>query len=633
MYEALVISRDLNFLSQVSRLISNINKKIKVETLNDPSKIREILKSTAQIDVVVCDHDPPNIDAFSVFNEMNRIGDLRPFIITTRHVDGYVAIKAFDQKMDYYLNRENTVNFIVKLCPKIVLCAEKKKSEENRTITEKRMSALMSLLLMRERDFEEILNFTLEECVALTNSTIGYIAMYGEDTNKLKMAAWSKGGLKQCNIGNHPTSYDFDITGIWGEPIRQGKAIIINDYQNEARYSKLGTPEGHLELDRLLMIPVYHKGKILATAGLGNKATKYNSEDLMQFTLFMDGLISIYHERILEVESKKSDQNLKSVIDNAPVGILIIDEDMSITASNDYAMALISSNPINLSKKSLKFNRDDFSLVILKDIEIARDSNESCEFEHSIEKNGHNLVFKVNVAKTKGNDDKDISFIVIIDDISELVAANRQQIVAMERINLLDGLINDDIRNHLIKIKKGLCDDSKDSWEEIKEGVLAIDEIMTFVEEYHDVGIMGPKWQNLDEIIQKAIRINELDENSVDYSVKGVRVLADPLFFNVFSQLMQYSINRIDGIMKCSIKCRTDGRDIAITYSDNSEGIPYEEKDDFVSGANMNRGRGIYLAISIIKACGFGVIESGVPGKSLVLDIIIHAPKYSIAWE
>lgn len=633
MYGALVISRDSNFLSQVDRLISNINSKIKVETLKDPSKIREILKSTTLIDVVVCDHDPPNVDAFSVFKEMNRINDPRPFIIMTRHIDGEVAIRAFDQRMDYYLSRENTVNFIMDLAPKIVLCAERKKSEENRNLSDKRMSALMSLLLMRDRDFGEILNFALEESVALTNSTIGYIAMYDEDANKLKMAAWSRGGLEQCNMETHPITYDFGMTGIWGEPIRQGKPVIINDYQNETNYSKSGTPHGHVQLNRLLMIPIYHKGKILATAGLGNKATKYNSEDLMQFTLLMDGLISIYHERMLEGESKKSEQNLKGILQNAPIGIIIVDGDMSIVVSNDYAMTLISSNPLNLSKESLKSNRDDLSRIILKDIEKARDSDKRSEFEHSIEKNGRNLVLKVNVAKTKGKDDEDVNFIIIIDDISELVAVNRQQIVAMERINLLDRLINDDIRIHLLEMKKSLYEDDKDSWEEIKKGVTSLDEIMTFVKEYHDVGVIEPQWQNLDKILQDAIKINRLDEDSVKYNVKGVRVLADPLFFNVFSQLMQYSKNHVDGIMKCSIKCRMDVGDITITYSDNSEGIPYDEKDDFVSGTNMKRGRGIYLAISILKACGFGVTESGAPGKGMVVDIVVPAPKYSITWE
>jgi PAS domain S-box-containing protein len=632
MYGALVVSGDPNFLSQVQRLVANINKNIKVETLNDPSKVIEVLRSTALIDVVVCDHDPPRVDAFSLFNQMNRINDVRPFIITTSQVDGEAAIDAFDKRMDYYLARKNLVNFSMDLATKIVLCAERRRSEENRDISDRRMRALMTLLMMRERDFGDVLNYALEESVALTNSTIGYIAMYDEDANKLKMAAWSKGGLEQCKMDARPTTYDFDLTGIWGEPIRQGRPIIVNDYQNEKVIPKAGTPRGHVQLNRLLMIPIYHKGKILATAGIGNKATKYDSEDLMQFTLFMDGLISIYHEKMVEGESKTSEQNLKSILQNAPVGIMILDKDMSILVSNNYAMSMISSNSLDGPKESLKFEHSELSRIIAKDIEKARESDRRLEYEHNIERNGRNIVIKISVAKIKESDNKESGFIVIIDDISELVAVNQQQIAAMEHINLLDRLINDDIWSHLTAMKEDIAKNADGTTETIKSRVKALNEIMTFVKEYHEVGVLEPQWQNLDEVIQKASDATGLND-SMEYNAKGIRILADPSFFNVFSQLMQYSDLHSNGKMKCSVKCRMEGGDITIAYADNSEGIPYESKDDFISGKNMAYGRGIYLAVSILKSCGFGFTESGVPGKGIVVEITVPAPKYSITWE
>lgn len=613
-------------------MITNINRDIKVETLNDPSKVTEVLKSTALIDVVICDHSTPTVDAFSVFNQMNRINDARPFIITTTQVDGEVAIKAFDKRMDYYVARKNLINFLMDLAPKIVLCAERRRLEENRDISDRRINALMALLMMRDRDFGEILNYALEESVALTKSSIGYIAMYDEDAKKLKMAAWSRGGLEQCNMENRPMTYDFDTTGIWGEPIRQGKPIIVNDYPNEKVIFKAGTPHGHVQLNRLLMIPIYHDGKILATAGIGNKATKYDSEDLMQFTLFMDGLISIYHERMVEDEGKRNEQNLKSILQNAPVGILILDQDMSIRVSNNYAMSMISSHSLNGPKESLKSDPSDLSRIILKDIEKVRQSHGKLESEHTIEKNGRNVVVKVNVAKTKGNDNKDFGFIVIIDDISELVSVNQQQIAAMEHINLLDRLVNDDIWNHLTVMKKDIGEHADDTRDTIKNGISALVEIMAFVRDYHEVGVMGPQWQGLEEVMKKAFEANGSDK-SVEYNVKGVKVLADPSFFMVFSQLMEYSKLQSKEEIRCSVKCRMDEGDIEIRYSDDGIGIPYELKDEFMSGNNMKFGRGIYLAVSILKACGFRASESGVPGQGTVVEITVPAPKYSLSWE
>ena len=66
MYGVLVVSDDSNFLSQAQRLIPNINNKIIVETLNVQSKVKDVLKSTKKIDVVLCEHNPPEIDRKSV---------------------------------------------------------------------------------------------------------------------------------------------------------------------------------------------------------------------------------------------------------------------------------------------------------------------------------------------------------------------------------------------------------------------------------------------------------------------------------------------------------------------------------------------------------------------------------------
>ncbi len=633
MYGVLVVSDDSNFLSQAQRMIPNINNKIIVETLNVQSKVKDVLKSTKKIDVVLCEHNPPEMDAFTVFNEMNRMNYNHPFIIVTRKVDGEVAIEASDQRMDYYTVRKNDMNFFMDIVPKIVSSAERKKSQENREVSEKRNSALMTLLMMREREFSEILTYALEESVNITNSKIGYIAMYDEENNKLKMAAWSKGGMDQCKMEVRPITYDFDMTGVWGEPIRKRKPIIINDYGGEKTSSKVGTPRGHVQLNRLLMIPIYHNGKILATAGLGNKATKYDSEDLMQFTLLMDGLISIYHERILEGVSEKAERNLKGILQNAPIGILIVDEDMSIVVSNNYAMSMIDKHPLKATESSLKYNNDIISDIIRKNIEKAKSSNGSIESEHTLEKDGQNMVLKINVSSIKNKDNKDDGFIVIVDDISEITAVNRQQAIAREGINLLDSMINEDIREHLAKMDEALHEDSEEARKIIGDGVEALTDIMNFVKEYHEVGMTELKWQDLEESIGNAVDVNELDDEDIDCNVRGIRILADPLFSNVFTQLIQFSKTRSEGDLRISIKCRLDEGNLIIIYSDNCKSIPPEQKDDLMSGKGMDHGRRIYLAGSILKASGFIATEQGHSDEGLVLNITVPDSKYSISWE
>ena len=51
------------------------------------------------------------------------------------------------------------------------------------------------------------------------------------------------------------TVYDLDKTGIWGEAVRQGKPIILNDFQKEHALKK-GYPEGHAPLNKFMTIPI-----------------------------------------------------------------------------------------------------------------------------------------------------------------------------------------------------------------------------------------------------------------------------------------------------------------------------------------------------------------------------------------
>lgn len=620
-------------MSQTKRAIVNINSDIEVETLDDPSKVMSTLKSMKYVDVVVCDHNPPMIDAFQIFSEMTRKNDLRPFMITTEQAEGDVAIRAFEQRMDYYLSRGNIMNFCMDLASKIVLCTERKRLELERALNERRMNALMSLVRMREKEFGDILNYALEESVALTNSTIGYIAMYDETKGKLKMAAWSKGGMDRCEINDRRIVYDFDLTGLWGEPIRQNRPVVVNDYQNDNTGKKKGTPGGHVQLNRLMMIPVHHNGKILATAGVGNKIQEYTSDDLVQFTLLMDGLMSIYHERILEGETEKSERNLKELLHNAPVGIMILDNDLSVLVDNEYVRSMLSLTSAGLTEEPLKSNQNELSRLISKDIERVRDSGQKFESEYTIERDGLNLIFRVSVIKTKGKSSDDTSFIVLINDISELVLTSRGYIKAMERIELLEAFIVEDVWKFMTNMEKGMESIQSPLADSVRNDAGALMKSIVAIREYPDVRGPGSQWQSLEDILCSVKDNDALNGKGIDYNVKGIRILADPAFHIVFSELIDYSSANGKNAVKCSIKCKLDGLDLLIRYSDNGAGIPYEKKDGFMSGTAASQGVGMHLALNIIKSCGFHVKEVGVPGKGMIVDIVVPMGKYSVSWE
>ncbi|MGI6471504.1 MAG: GAF domain-containing protein [Candidatus Methanomethylophilaceae archaeon] len=630
MYGVLILSDDSRFLSQSMEFIPNINDKIRVETLNNPSRLKDVLKSHMRVDVVVCDHNPPEIDAFEIFNEMSRINDLRPFIIVTREVDGEAALEASELGMDYYMVRKNTLSFFMKLVPKIVSCTERLRAEEVREIKNRRADTLITLSTMKDRNFSIILDYVLEESVALTKSAIGYIAMYKEAENRLEMAAWSKAGLEQCKMESQQVTYDFDTAGIWGEPIRRGKPIIVNSYQDEKRYPKSGIPVGHVQLNRLLMIPIYYNGKIMATAGLGNKSTEYTSDDVMQFTTLMNGMISVHHEKMQEGKLERDRQEIINLFHDIPVGIMILDDSFTVMAINKHVQSLISYGHTNSPTMSLLNNTDDLSAVIIKDVEKAKVSDSNIESEHSVRIDGKNTAFRIKVSESRKNTAPE--YIVVIDKI--LDTAEKRQISALaKRIGRIDKLIGAKIKEILSEIqtdlmKKSDCDNST-----ILEKVNRLYEMVVFIGKYHDRNLSEPVWLDLEELLKKASEESGIGEENFELRARGVKIVTDPDTYKIFTEIMRYSKANSEQEPRISVKCELVSGNLIIVYSDNTKGIPNDKKEAFIAGESTEFGKRLFIAINMLNAEGFILEERGNYGEGLELRITIPPSDYSVSWN
>ena len=85
------------------------------------------------------------------------------------------------------------------------------------------------LNLSFERDQEQ-LDYVLHEALKLTESEYGYIYLYDEEKQEFMLNSWTRGVMEACEVADKQTKYQLDKTGIWGEVVRQGKPIIINDF-------------------------------------------------------------------------------------------------------------------------------------------------------------------------------------------------------------------------------------------------------------------------------------------------------------------------------------------------------------------------------------------------------------------
>jgi len=180
-------------------------------------------------------------------------------------------------------------------------------------------NAIMFNVVNQEYDsIADWLDYVLNEMIKMTGSQFGYIYFVNEETKELILNSWSIGVMKRCHITEKQTVYQLEETGIWGEVIRQRKAMIINDF-NQPNLLKKGYLEDHVKVDKWMGIPVFENDKIVATVGLANKAQDYDTNDIHQITTLMSGVWNRiegfkYRDK-LEVEKNKYFSTLVSIGD------------------------------------------------------------------------------------------------------------------------------------------------------------------------------------------------------------------------------------------------------------------------------------------------------------------------------
>jgi len=198
--------------------------------------------------------------------------------------------------------------------------SEKEKAEETLRRNEARLRSLVEILQYQAKDTQDFLAMALEKSVELTGSKVGFIGIYDEDEKRLRVNQFSKDALEECGTPNPPSTFDLETGGLWAEAIRQRKSVIINDYQAPNPLKK-GHPEGHIELRRLLTVPVFRNEEIVGLVALANKKTDYEEMDALQIRLLMDAVWRTVERMGAEEALKESQTHLGLALEAAGMGV------------------------------------------------------------------------------------------------------------------------------------------------------------------------------------------------------------------------------------------------------------------------------------------------------------------------
>jgi PAS domain S-box-containing protein len=166
---------------------------------------------------------------------------------------------------------------------------ERRRADEELRLNEARFASLYRISQHRVDDEQAFLDYALAQAIELTGSRIGYLYLYDGARREFTLNSWSREVMQECQVRDPKTCYELERTGIWGEAVRQGRPILINDYAADHAL-KRGYPAGHVQLRRFLTVPIQREGQIVAVVGVANKEADYGERDILQLNLLMDGV-------------------------------------------------------------------------------------------------------------------------------------------------------------------------------------------------------------------------------------------------------------------------------------------------------------------------------------------------------
>ncbi|WP_022664986.1 PAS domain S-box protein [Desulfospira joergensenii] len=215
---------------------------------------------------------------------------------------------------------------------------QRKKDEKSIQLNRDRLRALVELSKMEEKSEQELANFALEQGVKLTQSQGGYFHFYDEERGSILLTSWSQEVLNICESAKG-THYPLDSAGIWADCIRFKKPVFHNDYQSISE--KQGYPEGHFHVTRHMSIPVYSGNRIIAIAGVGNKASPYDESDAEQLTLLMTETWRVIAKKKVEQDLFVSENRYRTLFETMGQGVVYQDRAGRIISVNQAAEKIL----------------------------------------------------------------------------------------------------------------------------------------------------------------------------------------------------------------------------------------------------------------------------------------------------
>lgn len=620
MYSILLVSADSGFRSLAGKFIPRIDKSMELHTASGIDTAMAVLGGDTVFDIIVFDHHGDN-DIGRMMDLMDRSRVRMPIVAVSADADAGALADMLNSGVARFVPRggRDPTEFFTELCRTVVIVVERGRTLEDRHRNESALSALVEMMRMPREDFDAILGHALDKAVEVTGSTIGYVAALSRETNSLRMLAWSAGAMRGCSINKYPIDYDLSSAGIWAEPVRLEKSMIINDYSLSTYDSlKKGTPTGHVKIEKLLMIPIFHGKELVGTAGVGNKQRDYTWADEKLLGTLMEGLFDIYAARASVSGQHAVSEALGAILGNDSTGFAYLDSDQRVVFMNPLAETVLGEPeglPMPLDKFKSSNARDVTSLIN----EVKKHGGEHMMVLRTADR--EERIFEARADIVTGGDGR-TGFLVVFVDVTLYRQISTDMVRTGEHISVLEDTVLNNMAGSLMELKL------QPYMSRASPAFQRLDKCVIFMGDYRSVGIHGTSWIDVKDAVERGASAVNLGGLDLVVKAEGIRVLADTSFPLVFKHLLQNTVIHGVGATTVDIRCRISKGFLTIVYTDDGIGIPAGVRDNHASLPAEGKF-GLFLIENI---CALSNMSMALPSSEAgaLVEIFVPPSGYSM---
>jgi PAS domain S-box-containing protein len=346
---------------------------------------------------------------------------------------------------------------------------------------------------------------------------------------------------------------------------------------------------------------------------------------------------------VTEEALNKSERELKYIINSAKDAIFVKDPEGTYSMANEAMATLFHVQPGDmLGRRDADFFDPAAAQANARsDQQVLQGITVEEEVVWNVEGSAHTFsLVKVPLRNSSG---KVFGICGIARDTTERRKVEKALKDANESLNLLSSITRHDVLNQLMVIR-GYSDlvrtalkDPKllDYMDKVERATRNIRQQILFTRDFQKLGVAEPKWQLVEEILDKSLTSLEVDRLDISVDLGGLELLADPMLEKVFYNYLDNTLRHGEKVSHVTVSCNRQGDDLLLVYQDDGQGVKPEEKQRiFDRGFGKNTGLGLFLVRLILNVTGIQVREVGEYGKGVRFEMIVPDGAYRFGeWD